>query len=355
MTKRNTEIELARSPKISLIIGAYDGHREVYFDLFSHLLPSSVRVPVSPPLHTLWGARDPILFLTLDDHPLRFVIAATLRSVVGRRTVALFLRPGECFLRGRLKCRLKRVIFRVVSKLPRTAILTILPFSVEPRFAQVATDWIADPHLWDLSVIAPPQATGIDELPKTVRDAAAGRCVVLALGGQSRIKGFDFFSHLWCHSAQIRKKFLFCAAGAVAPECKSAMERMRAAGGLVIDRRLENIELLNLYEHADIVWSVYAPDYDQASGIFGRAFQFDIPSIVRLGSFLDKLAVEYDYKCLAVPFDDSAEAAARLLTWKFVRRDPTQNRRHVNALRARSLKILEKSLLTYINTDDGQS
>jgi hypothetical protein len=222
---------------------------------------------------------------------------------------------------------------------------TIIPFSVDPRFAQVATDWIDDPQLWDLSVIEFSPTPSAGELSKRVRDSAGGREVVLALGGQSRTKGFDFFSRLWCSSKDIREKFLLCAAGAVAPESEAAKEKMLAAGGLVIDKRLETSESLNLYKYASLVWSCYARNYNQGSGVFSRAVQFGVPTIIRSGSYLEKLAAEYNHPYLEVPFDDLEQTMALLLGWHFEHREPVSIRERVNASRERTKKILQNIML----------
>lgn len=338
------DMKRRESPSVRLIIANPNGHRAQYLEVLLRLLPNSVRAPVPPPLRTLCWTHNSLFFLTLDDHSLAFLATAALRSALGRRTAALFLRPAECFRPGRWKYQLKRLLFRAVSKMPGVVILTILPFSVEPRFAEVATGWIDDPQFWDMSVFDVPQTESADQITERVEETAAGRAVVLALGGQNRIKGFDFFSRLWCGSARIREKFLFCAAGAVAPEEEAAKGRFCKAGGLVIDRRLENEELLRLYEHANAVWSCYAPDYDQASGIFGRAVQFGVPSLVRSGSFLEKLASEHDHRHLAMPFDDLETAGARLLSWRPEKRQAGDAQARAETMRERSIDILRRAL-----------
>ena len=42
--------------------------------------------------------------------------------------------------------------------------------------------------------------------------------------------------------------------------------------------------MLALYSIADLAWCFYSPEYDQASGILGRALQFSVTPVVRKGS-----------------------------------------------------------------------
>jgi hypothetical protein len=199
--------------------------------------------------------------------------------------------------------------------LPNVRIISILPFSLEPRIARVANAWIYDPQLWDLSYFALPNSERFSRLTGEIALAAKGRPVVLALGAQNRIKGFEFFAQLWCGQAAIREKFLFLAAGKVAPECVSFALELADAGGFVMDRHIEDDEFLSLYRCADVVWSCYAPIYDQASGIFGRAVQLGVPAVVRERSFLDRQARELEHPTLGLQFGDATAAVNRLQSW----------------------------------------
>ena len=86
------------------------------------------------------------------------------------------------------------------------------------------------------------------------------------------------------------------------------MEELAACGAMVVDRHLSDPELESLYGVADMIWACYRPDYDQASGVFGRAFQTGKPSLVRSGSVIEQYADYVGAKVLAIDYGDAARA-----------------------------------------------
>lgn len=58
---------------------------------------------------------------------------------------------------------------------------------------------------------------------------------------------------------------------------------------LAEDRIVTDDEILRLYKVADLAWCCYAPDYDQASGVFGRALQTGVEPVVREGRVLSDI------------------------------------------------------------------
>lgn len=317
---------------VHLISFSADGHRSAYNDVLAHLLR---RQNVDLSAH---HERSRVAFYPmLDDNIPVFLRSCLQNALSGRRTVGLFFRPGECFRRDRVKYRLKNLLFRVLKRMPTIRILTIMPFHVDPRFALVANDWIHDPQLWDMDLL--PAAETQDALSATVRAAANGRQVVVALGGQNRLKGFDRLATLWQSDLRLRQRYLFVAAGKVAAECAGDAQAFVDAGGLLLDRFISDEELLALYTASDVVWSCYAPHYNQASGIFGRAFQMGKPAIVREGSYIAAMAKHLDHPVIAIA-QDNATAANELLSWPT---DPTPAKAStvmITAMRQRDTRVL---------------
>ena len=103
-----------------------------------------------------------------------------------------------------------------------------------------------------------------------------------------------------------------CRRWKVATASRHHAERFTANGGMLIDRHLDNDELLHLYRRADAIWSCYAPDYNQASGIFGRAVQLGVPAIVRKRSYLQPLAAELEHPVLALRRVDASRKCKTL-------------------------------------------
>ena len=178
---------------------------------------------------------------------------------------------------------------RALRRLSTTRTLTILPFSVEPGFATIADDWIHDFETWDLTGDDRLASRPLGPLGAEIIEAAQGRKVCCTIGRQDASKGFDQFSHLYLSSPRLREAMLFASGGKVAPELAEDATAFGAAGGFARPRFITDDELLDLYACADLIWCVYAPNYDQASGILGRAMQLGIPVVVRKGSLIQRL------------------------------------------------------------------
>jgi hypothetical protein len=168
--------------------------------------------------------------------------------------------------------------------------MTILPFSVEPCFAEIADGWIYDPQLWDLDDDAWQRvARGERALSKGIRKVAGDRRVCVAIGRQDSGKGFDRFVELYLRNHPLRQSMLFAYGGSVAEAVMPFVELFEQAGGYSQNRFVTDDELLDLYSSSDMVWCAYNPDYDQASGILGRAIQLGLPVIVRRDSFVHRM------------------------------------------------------------------
>lgn len=274
-----------------------DGHRGSYIDTLCALFACDVRG------FGLRGmlARPPVLVPMVEESFARYVALCLIRAVLGRRTVGLLFRPRPAVDGMTVRLRAKRLALRLLRRLAGVRTLTILPFAVEPRFAQIANGWIHDLQLWDLCL--PGTAASLPApgaLAAAIRAVAAGRGVCCAIGRQDRAKGFDTFARAWLESPALRQSVLFAYGGKVAADCAAEAERFAAAQGFSANRLVSDQELLDLYACADIVWGVYDPAYDQASGIVGRAMQLGIPVAVRAGSLVERLCLTEDHPCLSL-------------------------------------------------------
>lgn len=317
-----------------------DGHRAAYDRVLAAALD-----PYGISIRSNADHATTDFFPMLDDDIPAFV-SRTIRNIAfGKSTVGLFFRPLECFLKTHAKYRLKRIAFQMLRRLPNTRIITILPFAIDDRFHTVASDWIYDPQFWDLEY-QPKEIRGgnVGHLSQTIRHLAGQRRILVALGSQYRIKGYDFFSRIWSEQPEIRKHYLFVAAGSVAEECRKSAHRFVEAQGLLIDRYISDKEMFELYNIADAVWSCYTPDYNQSSGIFGRAFQFAKPSVVREDTLLLRLAKTLQYPSLSLPFGDTQTASLRLTTWTPERADPLNIKLKIEQMRKRDLDTLANAL-----------
>lgn len=263
------------------------GHRAEYLALFCRLfdLNESISRIDRPLMHRLVQAPQ-VLFASLDDDVRGFIGVALRRTIAGRKTCAIFVRPQSCFSPG-LRGWTKKALFACLSRLPGLTILSIVPYMLDPRLTAVTSDWIYDPQMWDcVDAGSLPQSA----LSEEIADRARGRRVLAFLGRASAIKGFHFLAKLWNGSLQLRESHLVAVCGKVDADCYSALNLMRANGALVADRFLTETEMASVYGVSNLIWCCYESAYDQASGIFGRSLQFGRVPLVRAGAVVARYA-----------------------------------------------------------------
>lgn len=261
------------------------GHREQYNSMLVALFNTRrVRFGWS----SLW-AQQPILVPAIESSPSGFALLCLIRAIIGRRTVGFLMRPLPVIQAASLRHRIKGAALKMLKRMRGNVVLTIIPFAVEPRFAQIANDWIYDLQNWDMQLAAPANEDHTIALASQVRAAAIGRQVCCAIGRQDEGKGFHRFARLFCGDPVLRSALLFAYGGLIDPSLKREARQFAEAGGFGLDRFVSDAELLGLYCAADLVWCVYGPDYDQASGILGRAMQMGLPVVVRRGSVIERI------------------------------------------------------------------
>lgn len=293
------------------------GHHDDYLRLF-HKLADRMNVPVTIKSRgfTSIFVREPIFFTMLEYAPVDFALTSLCRALMGRSTSALLFRAAELTAPRSLRLRLKRVLLKIVRRFPKCRVMTILPFTVDPRFAEIAQAGIYDPQLWDMEVLGGSgrNVAPSSELVAQIDAVAAGRKVVVAMGLQNHEKGFDFLAKIWsgADGEALRRKYLFVVAGIVAASSAEMAREFCLQGGLLIDRRLATEEMQALYRRAALIWSCYAPYYNQASGIYGRAIQSGVPVIVRHGSYLATLSEHIGYPAVELRWDEDRGVCERL-------------------------------------------
>ncbi len=251
-----------------------------------------------------------LLISTLDDNVIAFACLALTRAVCGKRTVALFLRPHACF-GDTLRATVKRWLFVSLKRLPNLTLITLTPFNIRPEYACIAHVGSYDPQYWDLTEHELRQSPQT-ELSRNVREMAAGRPLICALGRIDSSKGVAFMVDILRHNPLLGEELLWVWAGHAPKAERQWVERLTRAGALVIDRYLTEEELFSLYAISSVMWACYAPDYDQASGIFGRAIQYKVPVILREGSLLQQFAQRYGVDIIPVTYGAVNEAATRI-------------------------------------------
>jgi hypothetical protein len=325
-----------------------DGHHEEYDRLLeAALAPLEIHLRRVPGPRFATNAKAPLFYAFLDTRPAETIAAlsrAAARSLLGRATIGLFFRPGDCFIQGSIKATVRRLLFRFVSRLPHVHILSILPPDVLPRLREVATDWIYDPQLWDLDYLNEVNAEPSPQIVDELAAASRGRRFLIALGTQSKTKGFDYLVDIWCASPRLREQYIFVVAGKLAASSAAQAKRFVDLGGMLVNKRIANGDLFYLYKKADIIWSCYAEGYDQSSGIHGRAVQLGIPVLVRNDSCIDRLGKSLGYPSLGLPADAAGAAAEQILSWHPGGVDAGRRKETADKMRLRSLSVLVNAL-----------
>ena len=289
-----------------LVTRSLDGHRREYVDQFRAIFSDKgLEVDVVSQGLGALGVGDPVLFLMVEEDLFAYVGVSMLRGLTGRRTVGLLFRGQEAACGRALKLRVKRILLRMLKAVRGVTTLSIVPFDACPALAMVADDCIDDPQPWDLLDLKPPRTP----LSEEVEQQAGNRKVVVSLGLQNPGKGVGFFMQAWQAEADLREDWLFVAAGRVSSDLAAEADSFREAGGLVVDRFITDAELRSLYGVATVIWGVYSPEYDQASGIFGRAVQFNRPIIVRKGSAVERIAAGVSARAASIEFGRSERLA----------------------------------------------
>lgn len=286
------------------------GHHRSFIDLFHHWfgLDASIGGVGAANFKRLVRAEQ-LMFATLDDDVRGFVLVALARTMCGRRTAGIFMRPQSCFFRG-ARGWIKRQLFRSLRRVPLVSTLSLLPFEAMPHLSGVATHAVHDPQLWDVV----DNDDAIDEaLVSRVVAEAHGRPVLTFLGTVNAGKGFGHLAAIIAADPTLTEKLCVVIAGHVQKDSAGDADAAAKAGAIVWDRRISDSELAALYRASSAVWACYHPDYDQASGIFGRAVQRGRRPVIRdgaviVGSYVDRLGID------AVRLsEDPRQAAATLI------------------------------------------
>lgn len=282
--------------------------------------------------HVLFDPR-PVLILMVEESTHGYAAAAAFRALSRRRTAGLLFRATDpASLRGRVK----RTLLSPLKALASVTTASIIPFDVEPGLAANCKTWIYDPQLWDIGE-GLPVAT---PLSRDAEAAGRGRRRLVALGLQNRAKGFGLLCETYLSSTALRDQWCFVAVGAVSPDLKAQAAAFVAAGGVLVDRFVSDEELASMYGVADLIWGVYEPAYDQASGVFGRAYQTDRPVLVREGSAVARMADGIGARYAQTRFDP-ADVAGVLSDLTVTPKGP---RLPVQQLQDESLATLRRAL-----------
>ncbi|MBX9767011.1 MAG: hypothetical protein K2X47_07055 [Bdellovibrionales bacterium] len=283
------------------------GHRPSYFEVFKRELGFT----------TAWGpffknlgsliSTPRLLSLTIDDYLISFATLSFLRAAMGKPTLGVSLRIENMFQHLTLKRWGKRLIYRLLLKTPGVTVCSLKPFFLEPRLSTVARAWIYDPQWWDLLVAPVPVKNPSSEIQHQLEALANSSTTLVVLPGhQSLIKGLEIFTQF----AKKNPQFTCVCIGPNSDIPETFWKEFNAAGGKQILTNLSEEDLAWIYKKADVIWACYRTDYDQSSGIFGRALQRGKKVAIRSQSFLHHFAMAAAVENVLVVNEDGMLEAA---------------------------------------------
>lgn len=278
------------------------GHRGMYEDFISKYYELKV-------LRSGFIVRpkEQVFFLMVEESFLGYFLSCVLRSFLGRETSGLLFNPKGALDKSSLKSILKRLALKFLKINPFVRTLTILPHAVEPNFSNISDGYIYDFQLWDLSAKQLQEfrnyktelaASFSSDIKSQFTTFAKGRKVILSIGTQSKIKGID--NLISVASTISSENLCIVIAGKQDEYARTRLRGISQENFLCIDRFITDSELFELYSSSDFVWCCYDDSYDQSSGIFGRASQLGICSIIRASSYIHKLALIENFPHIAL-------------------------------------------------------
>jgi hypothetical protein len=253
-----------------------------------------------------------VIFSTLDDDYVLFFVVSFLRMLTNRPTTGLFLRPQTCFGTMHPVQLAKRMAFWLARVFQIAEVLVIVPFEVAPTYSQVARDWVYDPEFWDLNLKLESTELPSTPLSDEVLAKAAGRAIISLPGTVLRRKGLSLITGILEVDPEVLSRILFVCSGRVPDSERDEAARFENLGGMLVPRTISDDELFSLYQVADLIWAAYAPEYDQSSGVFGRALQTGCLVAVRRGSLLERLARSEGLTHVALEYEEPHKAMEAL-------------------------------------------
>jgi len=237
------------------------------------------------------------------------------------------------------------MLLKILKSLNSVNTFLIVPQDIDENFVKISDGWIYDFQLWDLNEKDYTEYENYrcnisnGHYVSHLGNVKGSRSTVCSIGYQNRFKSSELFILNYINASEIRAKYLFVIAGEI-----SVMEILKmkgdfeSNGGIVIDKILESEELTEIYASSDIVWALYPEDYDQASGIFGRAVQFGIPVVVRKESILHKICTIHNIEHIAL----TKETVLDLSNYRILKPNLSRGQELRTYFRSESIRRLEK-------------
>jgi glycosyltransferase involved in cell wall biosynthesis len=233
-------------------------------------------------------------------------LSALIRLILRRKTVGIFLQPLGIARNDTIKDVFKVLLLSLLVKLNLLVIFSIYPRRLAFGFFKYYSEWIIDPAFWDLS-----EETRLpDKLTNDVISSykfETDILYVLFLGTISNRKRFDLFVEC-CVVNNNFPGVKFIAVGEkyiskynvrdVVQE--EIFTKFSDFGGVFIEKYLTEEEVVYFQKNTHLHWAFYAENFNQSSGVAGRAYQLNKHVIVRKNSIISEMLYDLDFPMIAL-------------------------------------------------------
>jgi hypothetical protein len=280
------------------------GHRGAYINLFSSVLDFT---PVIEPLGVnnffLFLRAEKVLFATMGLNKTFkwFFIISLSRAILLKPTCLLLVNPSSYLDDLQLNnIKVMKLFLRLWKHIYKQTVLSIIPYYLDERSSIYTKDYIYDPQMWDMYCNEYSNLADADLDYVKGQVAQNNKPIIIFLGKFMESKGLKEFVRF---VEANKNDAQFIVAGKVPVKNIVYAEQLKKLGVNVINERLEESKFIAFYEVADFVWCYYEPDYDQTSGIFGRAIQFGVIPIVRRDSIISRVAKNENLPCIILKLE----------------------------------------------------
>lgn len=262
------------------------GHYKNYDEMLLLLLEAEIRKTVFSQLQYIFSGST-ILFMDGDKIHLLYLPFIILRNIFGLRSILFSIR-SERLLNPALKNSAKRFAYKLFKILRNVKTISIHKPSRSPQLDRYIDDYIYDFQYWDLPFlkIRPKKPIEIKNFQKI-----PAKPILLIIGNlNAKRYQTELFTEIFTNN-ELNYSIIF--AGKISNKDYCLLSQHRDC--FLINRYVNDGELLYLYEFSDIIYCYYELNSTQRpSGIFGRAIQLGKEALVKKGSYLEKYHKNYD-------------------------------------------------------------
>lgn len=260
------------------------GHHKNYCTFFEKAFKAKTVYSLGKQIRELYKD-NMIFFLDGDKLHLLFIPLVIIRNLLGKESIFLSIRSEQLF-RNTTIAAIKRILFRFLRKLKYTKTISIHKISRNKRMDKYIDDYIHDIQYWDISwlkieKVKPPELINF----KTTKP------VLLVAGKLNNKRSKQDLLNELTHNRRLNYSIIF--SGKMNSEDYNQLSRHKDC--IVINRYVEDEELMYLYKIADIIYCYYDSDFSQRpSGLFGRALQLGKYSLVKRFGYLHIYHQDYE-------------------------------------------------------------